>query len=346
MNFVEKKILAGLPEDLKEITPGLVVDVHVRGRRAALLEVGQVYAYYDLASLTKILFTASRAMMLISSEPNRLKEDLRNVLPWWRNPSTTPFALMTHSAGLEWWLPLYKKFHGSLEPSHRWGQMLKQLAKVKTKRRRQAVYSDLDLWLMGAYLEAVTGESLLAMWEDVHDRLGLKEIFFHPNNRPLYPRSSYAPTEECAWRGKVMQGEVHDENAWALGGVAPHAGLFGNIDAVSDWGLKLRRAWKGEFDGFGDSRWVRYFTARRLPREKGDWGLCFMKPSVPRASCGRYFSLKSFGHTGFTGTSLWYDPTKDILVVILSNRVHPTRENTRFSTELRPKIHELIVQSL
>jgi len=346
MNAFERKLQRRFSElSLDEITPGVVVDVHRRGKRVGLLRVGKTYPYYDLASLTKILFTASRAMMHFSYAPRELHQPLREVLPWWKQRSTTPFGLMSHSAGLEWWLPMYKRLRGPLRPEPRWEQMKRQLSKVKPARRAKAVYSDIDLWMMGAYLEARLDLSLLRMWDDVHERLDLKQLFFHPGNRPVKPRAKYAPTEDCPWRGHVMQGEVHDENCWALGGVAPHAGLFGDIESVSDWGLKLRAAARGDFDGFGKEKMVKYFTGRRLPRERGDWGLCFMKPSRPKASCGKYFSARSFGHTGFTGTSLWFDPVQDLLVVILSNRVHPTRENSRF-VQLRPMIHDWICEGL
>jgi CubicO group peptidase (beta-lactamase class C family) len=352
MNAFEKKLaskissiegVCGVPLD--EITPGLVIDVHRRGRRVGLLRAGKTYPYYDLASLTKILFTASRAMIHFSEFPRQLDESLSAVLPWWKRRSTTPAGLMTHSAGLEWWLPMYKRLRGPVLPEPRWQQMKKQLAKLKPARRAKAVYSDIDLWMMGAYLEARLERPLLEMWDDVHTRLDLGEVFFHVGNKPVKPRASYAPTEDCPWRRRVLQGEVHDENCWALGGVAPHAGLFGEIEAVSDWGLKLRRAWAGEFSGFGSERMVRHFTGRRLSRDVGDWGLCFMKPSRPKTSCGRYFSVRSFGHTGFTGTSLWFDPVQDLLVVILSNRVHPSRGNSRF-VGLRPLLHDWICESL
>jgi CubicO group peptidase (beta-lactamase class C family) len=346
MNAFEKKLarrFAGI--DLAAITPGVVVDVHRRGKRVGLVRTGRTYPYYDLASLTKILFTGSRAMMHFSENPRELGQNLREVLPWWKHRATTPFGLMSHSAGLEWWLPMYQRLRGPVKPGPRWAQMKKQLAKVKPARRERAVYSDIDLWMMGAYMEARLDMPLLEMWDETRDRLKLKNLFFHPGNKPKHARAKYAPTEDCTWRGRVLQGEVHDENCWALGGVAPHAGLFGDIKSVSDWGLKLRAAWRGDYEGFGSRKMVQYFTGRRLPRAVGDWGLCFMKPSRPKASCGKYFSVRSFGHTGFTGTSLWFDPAQDLLVVILSNRVHPTRENASF-LQLRPQIHNWVCESL
>lgn len=344
MNALERGLMNRFAEieDLSSITQGLVLDVHLRGKRVALLDVGQTYRYYDLASLTKILFSASVGIQHFSRHPQELDQTLG--LSWWKR-RTTPRDLLTHTAGLEWWVPMYKKLKGPMDPQLRWEQLKRQLARTKPKRRPKAVYSDLDLWLFGAYLENRLEDSLLNLWFTYSEHLEIRDMFFHPGNTPAYSRRQYAPTEDDPWRGRVLQGEVHDENGWALGGVAPHTGLFGTPQAVSEWGLKLRANFLGEREYLGSTRMVRHFVGRRIPREIGDWGLGFMKPSKGRASCGRHFSLKSFGHTGFTGTSYWYDPIKDLQVVILSNRVHPTRTNTRF-VQLRPRIHDWVCEEL
>lgn len=331
-------------EGLSAVTPGVVVDVHLKGKRVALLRQGETYTYYDLASLTKILFTASASMFHFDRHRRELFDPVANLLPWWRH-KTTPFDFLTHTAGLEWWLPMYEKLKGPMTPESRWAQMKKRLRAVKPARREKAIYSDLDLWMMGAFLEARLEKTLLGIWKDTSDRLDLGKIFFHPGNKPKYRPALYAPTEDCVWRGRVLRGEAHDENTWALGGVAPHAGLFGDIESVSDWGLKLRHAWRGERSPFPRQSTVRLFTGRRIPKARGDWGLGFMKPSSRKASAGRHFSKRSYGHTGFTGTSYWYDPRRDLQVVILSNRVHPTRANARF-VSLRPRIHDWVVESL
>jgi len=348
MNALEKKLVARLlalrEPEFQQITPGVVIDVYLRGRRQACVNFGRTYDFYDLASLTKIIFTASASVVHFSKRPGLLRAPIKEILPWWSSKHTTPFDLLSHSAGLDWWMPIYKKMRGPLDPVTRFAQFLEQLKKVKPNlRRKQAVYSDLDIWMMGAYLQEATGLSLLELWEQTQDQLQIKGLNFHPGNRPLYKRSRYAPTEKCEWRGKVLQGEVHDENAWSLAGVAPHAGLFGGIDEVSSWGLSVRKGLKGEGPFASQEKMLKRFTKRQLPRTVGDWGLGFMKPSKGRASCGRYFHGSSYGHTGFTGTSLWMDPTQDLLVVILSNRVHPTRNNSRF-VQLRPQIHDWICE--
>lgn len=341
MNAFEKKLKKKIDlgaGDIGEYSQGVVIDVWSKGRRKGQLHLGKTFDFYDLASLTKIIFSASEGIHHFSGFPRELEMPISKVLPWWKHRSVTPEALLTHTAGLEWWLPFYKKLKGPEQPEVRWAQLKKLLAKVKPKRRAQAVYSDLDLLLFGAFLEGRQEKSLLEIWEGVEERLDLRNIFFHPANHPRYARDRYAPTE-------FSQGEVHDENAHGLGGVAPQAGLFGTIDGVSDWGLKLRAAFRDDSPRFGKSAMVRKFVNRRIPASKGDWGLGFMKPTKGKASCGKFYSAKSFGHTGFTGTSLWYDPVQDLLTVILSNRVYPTRENKKF-VALRPQLHDWICQSL
>lgn len=342
MNRFEKRLHAKIEAEiprLQEYTPGLVIDVHRAGRRVMHLELGRTYTFYDLASLTKILFTGSLAMMHFDGALREMNKPVAQVLPWWRHRATTPKDLMTHTAGLEWWRPFFKKMKGSGDPQARWVQMEQMLAQVKPQRRQKAVYSDLDLFLFSAYLQERQHASLEEQWEKVSGRLDVTDLFFHPANKPKYARARYAPTT-----GR-NQGVVDDENARGLGGLAPHAGLFGTAEAVSEWGLKLRKAYRGGRSAFGDPETVRYFCDRRVPAKIGDWGLVFMKPTKGGSSCGQHFHVKSFGHTGFTGTSFWYDPVQDLQVVILSNRVHPTRENKKF-VALRPLLHDWICQAL
>jgi CubicO group peptidase (beta-lactamase class C family) len=178
------------------------------------VRAGDTYKYYDLASLTKIIFTATASMQYFSGRRGELTRPVREKIDWLKL-KVTPQQLLTHTAGLEWWLPMYKKFRGTFDPPERWAQMEDELAKLKPKRRTQAVYSDPDLWLMGAFLREACGFELLDLWDEVSDRAGVRDVFFHPKNRPRHPRRLYAPTERCSWRGKVLRGEVHDE-----GGVA------------------------------------------------------------------------------------------------------------------------------
>ncbi len=354
MNAFERRLQRRLKSESDEITQateGLQVSVQWRGKPLGRLEFGKTYPYYDLASLTKVIFTTSAIASLLSPFSKSvwqgmLHQPIVEVLPWWPHSQTTPFHLFTHTAGLEWWFPVYEKLQGQIRPELRWQQLEKELSRVKRGRGAKAVYSDVDLWVLGAWVQAISEMNLeeLWAWHANNWNLNTSKIFFHPRNKVRYAKKLYAPTEACKWRKRTLQGEVHDENAWSLGGVAPHAGLFGTLDEVTKWGVQLRNLWLKD-TSYGSQQVLRYFASRRVPKSVGDWGLGFMKPSQGRASCGKYFSLKSFGHTGFTGTSFWYDPKADLSVVLLSNRVHPTRDNSKF-VQLRPKIHNWIVENL
>ncbi len=341
---LRKKIRSGVP-DLKSVTPGMVIDVYKKGEPLVHLRMGRTYHYYDLASLTKILFTATAWMRWVAKSDFNLKLPAYYFLTWWRHKEVQVRSLLTHSAGLSWWRPYYTFLRGTHDFESRWPQMIEHLKRGRPHPGTKAVYSDLDLFMLGFLLEEMEQKSLPEIWSDVRHALGLEHTDFNAGNKPRHARRLYAPTEDCPWRGHVMQGEVHDENTWALGGVAPHAGLFAPPHDVSKWALTLRKALRGETHLFGSQKVVEAFTERQLSKARGDWGYLFMKPSAKGSSCGRHFSRQSFGHTGFTGTSIWMDPVRDLIVVILSNRVHPTRQNSAF-VQLRPRIHDWICELL
>ena len=150
-----------------------------------------------------------------------------------------------------------------------------------------------------------------------------------------------APTEVDRWRGRLLHGEVHDQNAAALGGEAGHAGLFGTADAV----LAISGEWLRAHHGRAtilDQAMVQEFTRRQKLEGFSSWALGWDTPSVP-SSAGRYFADRSFGHLGYTGTSVWIDPVQELEVVLLSNRVHPSSRNEAIK-EFRPAIHDLVYQ--
>ncbi len=342
--------IAGSPIPLEEATPSLKLAVYHKGQRRAHLSLGEDFDLYDWASLTKIVFTVPLYMRAVEELGLDLNSPIGEFLFWWPDQSTSFRDLLTHSAGLAAWQDFYRHLQGPMEPKERF-EGLKLLLMAEGERHRKplqpkALYSDLDFFLLGAALEELFFRDLLVLWEGLQQRLGLWQTHFQVKNRSLRNKDLYAPTEKCPWRGRTLQGEVHDENAWALGGVAPHAGLFGPLSDLERFGLLLRESYLSPRGSSLSSQGTfRQFVKRATPRTQGDWALGFMLPTPGRASCGRHFSLQSFGHTGFTGTSVWYDPTKDLLVVMLSNRVHPSRENRKF-VALRPLIHDWICESL
>jgi CubicO group peptidase (beta-lactamase class C family) len=387
MSQLEHRFLEKLGDEWEKATPGLCIQAFHRGEKIVDIEVGETARFYDWASLTKIVFTTTALMLLHDEKCFRVNDRANRFVEWLPEDSSIRLKdLLSHSAGLTWWHPFYKDIAAHTDarttPEEAWlvfRGFLKKIvladlrkqnsttgagrgghAKASARKKHgvtgwvsskptqpKSVYSDLDYFLLGEVVQAVTGNTLYEAWETVRDRLGFDDVDFHRGNRSTFPKKLYAPTEkDMAFRKKLIRGEAHDENTWALRGVAPHAGLFGPIEGLSRWGLLLRKSMRGEKTrAFASPETVKLFTKRSIPATRGDWALGFMMPTKGSASCGPKFSLQSVGHTGFTGTSLWYDPKRDLLVTILSNRVHPTRENREFLA-LRPKLHTWIAEEI
>jgi len=154
----------------------------------------------------------------------------------------------------------------------------------------------------------------------------------------------YAATEDCPWRGKVLDGEVHDDNAYALGGVSGHAGLFGTAQDVYGLLKELLNVYEGKPNsGLFRRDVVKTFLERQT--DSGSWALGFDTPTRPDSSSGQYFSDQSVGHLGFTGTSCWVDLFKGVIVILLTNRIHPNRENERIKA-FRPLLHDTVMDSI
>ncbi len=316
-----------------------------KGRILIQRQWGHQYTYFDMASLTKILFTTLWFMEAAQCDPRILHKKVKQILPWYPHNEIIVQQLLTHSAGNEWWQPFYKEIGGGLRPEQAYQQMEKHCQQAPLSKSSKAVYSDLDFYLLGSIMQKVEGSPLHTIWQRMQKKFYPKtQLHFNYQNNPVFARNLYAPTEKCPWRKKVLRGEVHDENCWALGGVAPHAGLFGSIADLASYGQLIWQIRQGKNPHIKKSI-IEVFQKRALPKGKGDWGLGFMKPSQKNSSAGALFSKKSFGHTGFTGTSFWYDPTRELFVGLVSNRVHPTRNNKGFQ-RLRPQLHDWVVAHL
>jgi CubicO group peptidase (beta-lactamase class C family) len=331
---LKTEILNLTDNNLKAHTPSLSGAVILRGKLLARFHLGAKAKFYDLASLTKVIFTVTAIENAVKEKRLHLSAPVKRYLPWFPSDKVKVVELLTHSGGLPWWLPFYRKikFNGHwLSERVRIKRFLK---KMRIKNRGQHVYSDIDFIVLGFILEAIYKKDLLSVWQKTKKQLGKNSLHFCVNNKPKFKKGDYAPTERCPWRKKTLQGEVHDDNTWAFGGVSSHAGLFGTIKDVEQYAMCLRRRYRK------NPRSARY---KRLPGS--DWAQGYMMPSKKGSTAGRYFSPRSIGHTGFTGTSIWFDPQKDLIVVVLSNRVHPTRYNLNFRT-LRPLIHDAVVKLL
>ncbi|OQW46069.1 MAG: hypothetical protein A4S09_16680 [Proteobacteria bacterium SG_bin7] len=340
------EVRENIDKHLAGVTEGVKVRAYWRGDLKVNIDIGKTYQYYDLASLTKIMFTV--AWFMKESEESRFSVDdkVSGYLSWYPHTEVSFGQLLSHSAGHRAWTGFYETLNRDMgAKSKSFSQnMMPLLRNESLEAPGRSIYSDIDFLILGCAMEEISGKSLLTLWKELNEELNLKDTGFNPDNDPRFSRSAYAPTEKCQWRNKVIQGEVHDDNTWSLGGVSSHAGLFGTIEDLVSFGILLRKIFWGDTSGFVRPETLRRFTQNAT--SSADWGLGFMKPSRPKSSAGSKFSAESFGHTGFTGTSIWYDPKADLLVCILSNRTYPDRNNFRFRDELRPWIHDWIYEAL
>jgi CubicO group peptidase (beta-lactamase class C family) len=257
--------------------------------------------------------------------------------------------LLEHSSGLTAYLPFYRDHAGRQEFQHAIAMLPLEYAP-----RTQSIYSDLGFMLLGFILEDAQpntasfrgapgafdpSRSLATQFHRLASFFTAEPLRFTPP-RSWRPRT--APTEVDPWRGRLLVGEVHDENTWALGGVAGHAGLFGTAAAVGAFARAVLRTLAGETVLAAPDTMRRFLTKSSVPGSSRALGWDTM---LPTSSCGGSLSPTSIGHTGFTGTSLWIDWERDFYVVFLTNRVHPTRENNRIKN-VRPQLHDAIVAEL
>jgi CubicO group peptidase (beta-lactamase class C family) len=280
---------------------------------------------WDLASLTKVVALTSAMIVLVDEGRIDLDAPVQRYLPDWSGEGkerVTVRHLLTHSSGLPAWRPLYKEAVGPAEAA-----ALVLATPLDTVPGARMVYSDLGIILAGKIVERIAGQPLdVFVRERVFEPLGMRNTMYRPDPA-LLPR--IAPTEFDPWRQRQPRGEVHDENAFALGGVAGHAGLFSTGADLA----RLARAYLngGTLDGvrFARRETLARFTARQdsaLSHRAIGW-----ETPTGSNSAGRLLSPSAFGHTGFTGTSIWIDPGRDLFVVLLTNRVNPTRQNLRIS---------------
>ena len=302
---------------------------------------------FDLASLTKPLATVPAVMRLLQSGRLELETPMEAALPIMAatdKAGVTVRQLLSHSAGWSAWQPYYERLRQH-PPEKRRDLLARYLAEepLVATPGAKSLYSDLDFMALGLIVEACAGMRLdRFVRSEVYRPLGIEDLFFNPLDE-VPAAGEYAATERCPWREKIMSGVVHDDNAFALNGVAGHAGLFGSARGVFALLQILLRIHREEvLDSPVPPRLVKTFWTRQTDT---GWTLGFDTPSPPASSAGQYFSRNSVGHLGFTGTSFWLDLDQGIAVVLLTNRVHPSRSNVRIR-DFRPRIHDAIMEWL
>ena len=302
---------------------------------------------FDLASLTKVIATTTLVMRAVDDGLVTLDDRVAARLPEWRGTdreAVTIRDLLAHASGLPAYLPFFRDHTGRVEfePAicH---------TPLEYPPRTQSIYSDLGFMLLGFMLEdrrrhtqARPGQfdpaaTLVSQFRRIAAFITIEPLAYNPP-RTWRPRT--APTEHDEWRGRTLQGEVHDENAWALGGGAGHAGLFGTAGAVGAFAQSVLRTIGGERVVAEPDTFREFIQRIGTPGSSRALGWDTM---LPTSSCGSRMSPTAIGHTGFTGTSLWIDWERDLYMVLLTNRVHPTRENDRLRA-IRPAFHDAVME--
>ena len=295
---------------------------------------------YDCASLTKVAVTTAMAMMLVDEGRLDLETPVSALVPEFQRGArerVTVRHLLTHSSGLPGWRPLFRDTVGR-------DAYIRRIAELDLEREPGAasVYSDLGFILLGAALESVAGELLdVFAQRRILRPLGMSDTGYRPASSL---KARIAPTEEDPWRGRVVHGEVHDENAFAMGGVAAHAGLFGTAPDLARFAQMVLAdgVWQG-------TRLISPETLRLFATPGGvpgsSYALGWDMPSGDPSSAGRLFSRRSIGHLGYAGTSLWIDPDRRLFLILLTNRVHPTRANDKIR-QVRPALADAVAQAL
>lgn len=306
--------------------------------------------FFDLASLTKPLCTTLSILSLIQGKEINWSTKIFDILPFVTLPEFRDIRidqLLSHSAGLISYKPVYQSFPPI--PGNENKEKIIQLflqEKLAYPPGRSCLYSDIGFMLLGALIEKVSGTTLDNFFRsEVAGPLKIEEnIRFSPLNQQEKKEKNIAATELCPWRQQLMQGEVHDEHAWLMGGVAGHAGLFGNITGVMTLTEHLLHQWQGRatHPGFRDD-----LLRRALKKKYSNQSWCrgFDTPAAQGSSAGIYFSAGSVGHLGYTGTSFWIDPEQEVVVVLLSNRVYPSRKNEQIK-QFRPLLHNTVLEAL
>ncbi|WP_350245703.1 serine hydrolase domain-containing protein [Deinococcus sonorensis] len=292
--------------------PGAALGVVWRGGERQTLVLGQAQRVpeplpldagmsWDLASLTKPLFTARAVLLALQDGLLDLDDPLSDFLPELAWMQDTPLRqrtlrqLMTHTSGLPAWAPMYT-----------WGDVSLIRARLLQEAwpLGEPVYSDLNYILLGLVLERVRGVPL--------------RDFPMPDGFTAAPDPQRSvTTEHCAWRDRLLRGEVHDENAAALGGLPGHAGLFGTLDGVLDQAQALL-----------EGRWLSRAATELATRPQTEGRTLVFVRDQPGWSGGSLCTPGAYGHTGFTGTGLWVDPGHDRAWVLLTSRVHPSRHTS------------------
>jgi len=302
---------------------------------------------FDLASLTKPLATTLAIIKLVSYEKLRLKNHLGLILNEFKNTDKAQVRienLLYHNSGLPDYRPYYKLV-SRLSKHERKNAIKKLLLQepLVNPIGEKTRYSDIGFMILCWVIEVVSEARMdHFVTREIYAPLNLENLFFIDLDSK--PRSiNFAATENCPWRHTLLDGIVHDENAYVVGGIQGHAGLFGSADNVHQLLSAMQSSFHGQCtNNLFEKEILHTFFKRKNNTERA---LGFDIPALSGSSCGRHFSKNSVGHLGFTGTSFWMDLDQSIIIILLTNRIHPSRNNDKIK-EFRPILHDTIMENI
>jgi CubicO group peptidase (beta-lactamase class C family) len=296
---------------------------------------------YDLASVTKVVATTTMSMILVDRGRLQLEWKVQDVIPDFQGPDkeiVTIRHLLTHTSGLPGW----KRFYLELSGKERIVQEICDTDLIY-QPGSQTVYSDLGMILMQRILETITQKSLdRLVKENITDPLGMTRTFYNPDRALL---NEIVPTEFSEFHNLLVRGFVHDENTYAMGGVSGHAGLFSTAEDLAVFCQMYLNGGIYDYQRILRPETIEQFTKRQDLVENSTRALGWDTRSETGSMSGDYMSMRAFGHSGFTGTTIWMDPENQVFVVLLTNRVHPTRENQKIR-QVRPVVHDYVMRAV
>ncbi|WKZ56157.1 MAG: serine hydrolase domain-containing protein [Bdellovibrionota bacterium] len=343
--------------------------VRAVGVKSSLLEKGHPSAMthetvFDVASLTSAVVTTTLVMQFAERRLVRLEDRVcRYIQPFGvlgKSPITVE-QLLNHRSGLPHWIPFFEELVRENAGS-RVGILATRGARdfvfnalnrleIKSAPGGAQVFSDLGFMLLGRLVETLSGLTLdRAAYKGIFQPLGMKSSSFIDlsliKRRGIHPVTDMiAPTEQCPWREHLLWGEVHDDNAWAMGGIAGHSGLFTNAQDLTIFAADLLRSYHGQRGKLVSPDCVRHFWENGIKEPSESWHLGWDSPGDENSMLSSGLSKQAVGVSGFTGCSMWLEPQRGISIVLMSNRVHPSSSNKKIRN-FRPLIHKEILASL
>ena len=312
-------------------------------------QMGKDYIF-DLASLTKPLATTLALSKLIENNQIFLNQRIESIIGEFKDTDKADITvdmLLRHTSGFPAYREYYKEtVKSSGNPRQYLRRLLVNEPLENTPGERQ-IYSDLGFMVLSWIIEKTTCQRLdHFVSKQIYLPLGINDLFFIDldSKDKIFKKyqQKIVATQQCPWREKTLVGEVDDDNTWAVGGVEGHAGLFGNADSIYKLCCEILNALQGKPTKVLSHNIIKTFVQKQ---KSDDMVAGFDTPSQTNSSSGTCFSQSSIGHLGFTGTSFWMDPETSLIIILLTNRVHPLRSNEGIK-KFRGQIHDLICSQI